>query len=114
MTIPGAVTMFDHSDPRSFHFSRCQRSNLVRLDELAVPSDGDGRQDVVAGDHDGVDVGVMEALDRRVSLLLDQVLHHDQTKEFGFLFKIGPKSFQLNKKFLILSKLSLLCLKLPS
>ena len=106
--------MFDHSDPRSFRFSRCQRSNLVRLDELAVPSDGDGRQDVVAGDHDGVDVGVMEALDGRVSLLLDQVLHHDQTKEFGFLFKIGPKSFQLNKKFLILSKLSLLCLKLQS
>jgi hypothetical protein len=46
-------------------------SNFGHLDHLALLGDGERRLDVVAGHHDGPDLGLVELLDRRLRLLLD-------------------------------------------
>ena len=63
---------------------------LIWPDKLAIASDADGSEDVVAGDHDRLDVGLVELLDGGVSLLLDQVLHDDQPQEVGLLLQLVP------------------------
>ena len=62
---------------------------LLGLDELAVSADADGGLDVVAGHHQGHDVGLVELGDGAVRLLLDQVLHDDQAKEVRPLLKLA-------------------------
>jgi hypothetical protein len=63
-------------------------TNLIGFDKLAVSSNADGREYVVAGDHDGVDVGVVKGFDGRIRLLLHQVLHHDQAQKLSLLFQV--------------------------
>ena len=43
----------------------------THLDHLALLGHGERRLDVVAGDHDRPDLGVVQLLDRRLRLLLD-------------------------------------------
>lgn len=42
---------------------------LIRLDQLAIAADADGRQNVVASHHHGDDVGIVELFDRTVRFL---------------------------------------------
>ena len=71
-------------------------SYLIWFDKFAVPSNADGSEDVVTSDHDSVDVCIMEALDGWVCLFLNQVLHDDEAKEFGFFFQVGSVKLCLN------------------
>ena len=72
-------------------------SYLFRFDKFTIPPNADSCEDVVTRDHDRVDIGIMEALDGRVRLLLHQVLHHDQAKELGFFFQVGSVKNKISK-----------------
>ena len=51
----------------------------------------DGSLDVVPGDHEGDDVSGVELGDGAVCLLLDEVLHDDQTQEVSSLLQLRPR-----------------------
>ena len=51
----------------------------------------DGSLYVVPGDHEGDDVSGVELGDGAVCLLLDEVLHDDQTQEVSSLLQLRPR-----------------------
>ena len=69
--------------------SRNPDDRLLSLDELTVSAHADGSLDVVAGNHQRHDVGLVELSDGAVRLLLDQVLHDDQAKEVRPLLQLS-------------------------
>ena len=83
------IQMLGNSHIHKFRVDSNNR--LIRLNEFAVPTHANGRQDVVSGDHDRVYVSLVQFPNRPVRFLLHQILHDDQAQKFGFFLQLAPR-----------------------